>query len=81
MEAKQFTIVQGHPKHEGWKPVPTAFNESKISKPAAAPKTCLKLKSLSSKFVHVLWDPRPALCAGIHSKLTGGIGQLHSLEL
>lgn len=47
MEAKPFTIVRGHPKHEGCKPVPTAFNESKTSKTAPAPKTCLKLQLLT----------------------------------
>lgn len=63
MEAKQFTIVQGHPKHEGWKPVPTAFNESKISKPAAAPKTCLKLKPLRVANLCMCFGIRAQLCA------------------
>lgn len=36
-----------HPKHKGCKPVPTAFNESKISKPEPAPNTCLKLQLLT----------------------------------
>lgn len=82
MEAKQFTIVQGHPKHKGCKPVPTSFNESKISKTAPAPKICLKLQLFTvANLVHTLWDLRPTLCTGTHSQLTGGIVQLHSLEL
>lgn len=47
MEAKQFTIVLGHLKHKGCKPVPTAFNESRMSKIVPAPKNCLKIQLLT----------------------------------
>lgn len=47
MKAKQFTIVLGHLKHEGWKPGPTAFNESRVPKIVAAPKSCLKIQLLT----------------------------------
>lgn len=35
----------------------------------------------NSKLVHVLWDLGPTGCRETHSQLTGGIAQLHSLEL
>lgn len=60
MEAKQFAIVWGHPKHKGCKQVPTAFNESKISKPAPAPNTCLKLQLLTVVNLY--------MCFGIHAQ-------------
>lgn len=47
MEAKQFTIVQGHLKHKRFNPVLTDFNESRISKPVRAPKNCLKIQLLT----------------------------------